>query len=390
MRLRIKPLVAGVLLVSGALAAYELSRTQAQRAPDGPPAPPARTPGPESADRRPTDRTTVSALGRLAPRGEVINVGAPDGDRLARVVVTEGHQVREGDPLAYLDAHAERLRDKQLIAARLAEARARLTTETAHGQALIAEATARLRQTESLPALEVQIQESRVRILEAELAESRRDLARIQSLRAKDLVAQQDLDRQTLAQGRTELELRAARMLLDKLRQALALDLSLAEAQLKTARAGLSKAQSSYDLDSLREALAQAEARLERTVIRAPVTGEILKILSRAGESTGARPILQMGDTTKMYAVAEVYETDIALVRPKQRARITSQALPEPIGGTVESVGRIVAKNAVVDVDPAAAADRRVVEVKILLDDSRSAAQLVSLQVGVRIDVRNR
>ena len=28
-------------------------------------------------------RTRVAALGRLAPQGDVINVGAPDGDRLA-------------------------------------------------------------------------------------------------------------------------------------------------------------------------------------------------------------------------------------------------------------------------------------------------------------------
>jgi hypothetical protein len=29
-------------------------------------------------------RTRVAALGRLAPQGDVINVGAPDGDRLAQ------------------------------------------------------------------------------------------------------------------------------------------------------------------------------------------------------------------------------------------------------------------------------------------------------------------
>jgi len=331
----------------------------------------------------------VSALGRLAPRGEVIGVGAPEGDRLARILVTEGQRVRAGEPLVYLDAHAERLADRQLILAKLTEAQSRLATETRYGQALIDEATARLRQVESFPSLEVQMQESRVRRLEAELVESERDLDRTQRLRAKGFVAEQDLDRQSLAVRRTEHDLAAAKVLLDKLRQAVALERSVAEAQVKTARATLAKAQSAIEIASLREALVQAEARLERSVIRAPVAGEILKLVSRQGEATGLRPILQMGDTSSMYAVAEVYETDVGLVRPRQRARITSPALPAPMTGTVEFVATIVAKNAIVDVDPAAAADRRVVEVKIALDESRPAARFVNLQVEVSIDVRN-
>jgi len=389
-RSAIRLLVAAVSLLILSVAVYQLWWVpRGQRAGGRAVAAPGSSASADEAGRRRSERERVSALGRLAPRGEVISVGAPEGDRLARILVTEGQPVRGGEPLAYLDAHAERLADKQLILAKLTEAQTRLATETRYGQALIEEATAKLRQVESFPSLEVQMQESRVRTLEAELVESQRDLDRMQRLRAKGFVAEQDLDRQSLAARRTEHDLAAARVLLDKLRQAVALDRSVAEAQLETARATLARAQSSIELDSLREALGQAEARLERSVIRAPVGGEILKIVSRAGEATGLRPILQMGDTSRMYAVAEVYETDVGLVRPRQRARITSLALPGAITGTVESVGTIVAKNAIVDVDPAAAADRRVVEVKIALDENRPAAQFVSLQVEVSIDVRN-
>jgi len=388
---RTKLLVATALLLSLSLVAYRLSLTpHDRRAGDISASPPAHATGTDSTDRRRNERTTVSALGRLAPRGEVISVGAPEGDRLTRLMVTEGQRVRAGDPLAYLDTHAEREREKHLIATRIVEARARLATETAYGRALVAEATARLQQLANLPALEVQMQESRVRVVDAALEDSTRDLERFRSLAGQGFIAQQALDHHMLAVRRHQLELSAARLLLDKLRQALTLDLSLAEAQLETARASLARAQSSGELDSLGESLRQAEARLERSVIRAPITGEILKIVSRPGESTGALAILEMGDTATMYAVAEVYETDSGLVRPRQRARITSPALPHPLSGTVESVGRIVSKNAIVDIDPAAAADRRVVEVKIVLDDSKSAAQLVKLQVAVSIDVRNR
>ena len=47
-------------------------------------------------------------------------------------------------------------------------------------------------------------------------------------------------------------------------------------------------------------------------------------------------------------------------------------------------------ENALLDVDPAAAVDRRVVEVKIRLEPSDLAAQLVNLQVDVAIDVHDR
>jgi HlyD family secretion protein len=83
--------------------------------------------------------------------------------------------------------------------------------------------------------------------------------------------------------------------------------------------------------------------------------------------------------------VAEVYETDIGRVRPGQRAEVTSPALPGPVGGTVERVGLMVYKNDVLDVDPVADADARVVEVRIRLDPSQEAAALSNLQVAVRI-----
>ena len=53
-------------------------------------------------------------------------------------------------------------------------------------------------------------------------------------------------------------------------------------------------------------------------------------------------------------------------------------------------VGRLVSRNVVLDADPAAAADRRVVEVRIRLDDNAVAAHLVDLQVLAEIDVAAR
>jgi len=90
-----------------------------------------------------------------------------------------------------------------------------------------------------------------------------------------------------------------------------------------------------------------------------------------------------------MYVVAEVHETDVRFVRTGQLAKVASPALAEVLEGVVEHVGRLIFKNDVLDVDPAADTDARVVEVKIRLKDSASASGLTNLQVDVIIDLRS-
>jgi HlyD family secretion protein len=130
-----------------------------------------------------------------------------------------------------------------------------------------------------------------------------------------------------------------------------------------------------------------AEERLKRTVIRAPSDGTIFTILARPGESVGTLPLLRMGDSRHMLAVAEVYETDVCLVRVGQTATIASPALSQPLTGVVEQVGSTIVKNHLLDVDPSADADRRVVEVRIRLDQSEPAASMINLQVQVSISL---
>ena len=145
--------------------------------------------------------------------------------------------------------------------------------------------------------------------------------------------------------------------------------------------------EASAQIESLVKNLDLAEARLNRTVLKAPHDGCILKVLTHPGESTDRLPILRMGDTKAMYAVAEVYETDVVLVRKGQPATVFSPALDRELTGKVERVGQLVFKNNVLHVDPAADVDARVVEVWILLDSPETVARLTNLQVDVKIDV---
>lgn len=131
--------------------------------------------------------------------------------------------------------------------------------------------------------------------------------------------------------------------------------------------------------------LQRAEADLELARVRAPINGRVLKIHAYPGERVGMDGILELGNTDEMYAVAEVYESDIGRVRTGQRATVTSPALGEQIHGTVERIGAKVGKMDVLDEDPAAKTDARVVEVRIRLDDSKRVAGLANLKVDVRI-----
>jgi HlyD family secretion protein len=87
-----------------------------------------------------------------------------------------------------------------------------------------------------------------------------------------------------------------------------------------------------------------------------------------------------------MYAVAEVYETDIGRVRSGQRAQIRSPALPHELAGTVERIGLKIGKKDVLSTDPVADADARVVEVHVRLAEPELAAALTNLRVEVVIE----
>lgn len=138
--------------------------------------------------------------------------------------------------------------------------------------------------------------------------------------------------------------------------------------------------------DVARANLERVQADLALSVVRSPITGQVLEIHAREGERVGIDGIAELGETAFMYAIAEVYETDIGRVRPGQVARVRSPALPKELRGEVERVAVKVDKNDVLSTDPVADADARVVEVEIRLAESDLAASLTNLSVEVEIE----
>jgi HlyD family secretion protein len=148
-------------------------------------------------------------------------------------------------------------------------------------------------------------------------------------------------------------------------------DVSAAEAEIKNAQALLERARADLDAKS----------------VKSYTKGKVLKINTRAGESIGNDGILEIGDTGTMFVVAEVFEADISRVKSGQKAEITVRTSGEKFEGEVVQVGSLIKKRDVLDSDPVADVDARVVEVKIKLggNDSKLLARLTNLRVDCRI-----
>lgn len=143
----------------------------------------------------------------------------------------------------------------------------------------------------------------------------------------------------------------------------------------------------------LREAQAQRkglQADLADSVLRAPLSGTVLKIHSRVGERPGADGVLELGAGDQMEAVAEVYESDINRVKLGQTVQLVSEngGFSGSLQARVIRISPQVRQRAVLSTDPTGDADARVVEVRLALDpaDAGKVRDLAGLKVIARFN----
>jgi len=341
---------------------------------------------------------TVSALGRLEPDGEVIKVFAPtsgESARIERLNVQHGQQLRKGEIIAYLDNYAPRaaaLREAQERVA-VAEAQLRQIEAGAKSGQIVAQQRVVDRLQVELQT-ETAAQEAAIARLEAELRNAELEDRRYQYLQMEGAVSASlrdskqltsDTVRQQLNEAKAQLsrivrsrqsQIAESHATLDQIAEVRPVDIELARSQVAQAEAGV----------------ARAKADLDLAVVRSPQDGQVLKIHTRAGELVGNNGIISLGQTQRMVAVAEVYELDINRVKIGQSATVISKnnAFSETLRGKVKEVGLEISKKDVLNTDPAAQFDARVVGVKILLDEpsSRLVAGLTNLSIQAAIDVR--
>ncbi|HVW39345.1 MAG TPA: HlyD family efflux transporter periplasmic adaptor subunit, partial [Pirellulales bacterium] len=291
----------------------------------------------------------VTALARLEPEDGVVDISGTPGDRLQELKVKVGDPVKAGDTLAVLESRTLREAELELAQAQLADAEKRGEAEQKYAAALQQEAQLARKQAQ-LERLEIAAQHEKIDGLKISLASVEDDLKRLEKLRESasstdsSIVSDQQLEHQRTLKDKTQKELAAAESQLKKLEDTIALSDEQAEAKVQTAAANQARIPSTLALDSLRKSVELARRRLALTTIRAPSDGEILKVMLSAGETLAQQPILEMADTSRMVAVAEIYEDDALHVKEGASASVDSEALEQPIAGTVSYIGSMVAK----------------------------------------------
>jgi HlyD family secretion protein len=329
----------------------------------------------------------VTSLGRVEPRGEVITISGTSGSRISELLVNEGQQVEKGQVLAYLEDYQERLAERNVAASQLEETRRRYDSVTQYSQAQIEEANTRIDQIKQPQSFQIEAQKAVVDRFVSETEIAKKDYERNQFLLKEGAVSQEVVDEKAVNYFTKKGELENAKASLAQFTETRSRDLKNAEAQLNSAQASLANTQSEVQVASGETNLQLAEARLERSIIRAPRSGEVLNIETYSGEVIGEDGILDLGDTQQMYVVAEVYESDISKIKLGQKVTITDSSLPRKLEGEVERISSQINKNDILDNDPAADTDSRVLEVKVRLNpkDSPVVANLINLQVDVEI-----
>ncbi|MFG6107731.1 HlyD family efflux transporter periplasmic adaptor subunit [Leptothoe sp. EHU-05/26/07-4] len=345
-------------------------------------------------------QTTVSALGRLSPEGDVIRLSVPNAEdsRVNQILVKEGDWVEAGDIIAILqgferrksdlaeaykvvEVHKARLAqvkageftDSDIAAqeANVARLRAQLQTEVIERQASITSAQAELQRTQKFHQQQLSLAQ------QGAISQSALDLAHQDWQVAESTLRQRQAQLANTQQTLQE-QINQEEQNLVRLREVRPVDVQVVKAE----------------LDQALIAVEQRQADLDDTQVRVPIAGKILRINTRVGEQVNTQAgIVELGQTNEMYAIVEVYETQITHVRQGQPAIIISEygGIVGELSGVVEHIGMQIGRRTLASdlANPTTDANERVVEVriKIVPEDSKRVADLTNMQVRVQIDI---
>lgn len=380
----------------------------------------------------PTPITSVSALGRIEPLGEIVNV-APSpsmtGAKVQKLLVKEGSVVKAGEIMVITSDYDLKKAELDNAKQELEVAQANLAIVLAgakQGTIDAQEATIKRWQAElagvivadqaKLQRLQAQLvtekaeKQATIERLKAELKNAQAEFKRYQKLADEGAISQSELETKQLT-GETSQQryqeaqasyARTVSTLTQEIKetQALAnqkkqtLTKQIAEAQAKFTEIAevrdVDVAQAQAQVERAKALVKQAEIELDLTLVKAPSNGTIIEILAQEGENIeNAQGVLEMANTEQMIVVAEVYESDISKVKVGQNATIVSEnnSFPDSLNGKVIEISNKIGKKDVLETDPAASVDARVVEVKIAVNPEHNSLvkNLIYSQVIVKI-----
>lgn len=284
----------------------------------------------------------IAAPGRVEPISEEIKLGAEISGKLRAVMVEEGDRVSQGQVIAVLEDSDYR--------ARLAAAEADLMQRQAELRRVVNGSR------------EQERREARAAIKEAEatMENARTEWLRRQSLQRTGDIPREETERAerqfNVAKARYEAAVERHSFIDAEAREE---DRSRAEAEIAAARARI----------------AEARALLDKTVVRSPLSGVILRKHLKTGESVSSgqlggqsQPIVILADNSILRVRAEVDEVDVGKLRLGQIAYVKADAYGEKkFWGRVVRIGQVLGRKNVRTDEPAEKVDTKVLETLIEL-----------------------
>lgn len=292
----------------------------------------------------------VAGPGAVEALSEEIRVSAQIGGRLDRVLVDEGDRVTAGQVLAVIEN-----RDYQ---ARVASADAELRLREAEMRRIVNGARPQERREAEAALAEA----------DAVLQHARTEQERDRQLLRAGVIAQNDVDAADRATRVAQARVDAARQHADLVNA----DPREEDVTRADAAVGLARAQRD-----------EARAQLDKTFIRAPISGVILRRRSKAGESVSTQfesPIVTLADDRVRRVRVDVDETDVAAVAVGEAAYVTADGFGDRrFPGHVVRVGRLLGRKNVRTDEPTERVDTKVLETLVQLDDGHE------LPLGLRV-----
>jgi len=312
------------------------------------------THAPESSELTvPAHGSWIAGPGLVEPLSESVKVSAELTGKLQSVLADEGDTVRKGQVLAILVNDDYR--------ATVLAARANLEDKQASLEKVIHGS----RQQERAEAL------AAVNEAEANMQNTKSDMERRERLYQKGVVSREETEnfenQYHVAKARYDAALEHYKLIDADARSE---DVSMGQAQVQLAQAQL----------------AEDEARYEKTFVRSPLNGVILRRHHRAGETvvssnSNPDPVFTLGDCKVLRVRMDVDEADVSGLRLGERAYVTARAFGErKFWGKVVEIGEQLGKKNVQTDEPTEHVDKKILETLVQLDDAKN------LPVGLRVD----
>ena len=338
---------------------------------------------------------TVTALGRIEPQGKVIKLSAAvstEGSRVEKLLVKEGDRVKAGQVIAILNSRDRLQAELKEVQEQVKVAQANLNRIQAGAKrGEIAAQKAAIARLKAEHLGDINAQAATIERFQAEVRNAQAEDERYQQLFQQGAISTSQGDSKRLnletaqkslqeaqaqlnrTQSTSQQKIKEATATLDEIAEVRGVDVEAAQAEVNRAIAAMNL----------------AKVNLEQSQVRSPQDGQVFEIHTHPGELVSNDGIADIGQTSQMYVIAEVYESDIGKVHSGQQVQVFGDYLPIELQGIVDRKGLQVRRQNVINTDPVSNIDNRVIEVHIRLDQasSQKAANLTNMQVKAVIEL---